>query len=100
VGATDTTDPTVSAVSPSRTRDRTPRVAATVRDDRAELTQGDMTLALDGQNRGSFGYDAGTDRLVYDSGRLSLGRHTLKITATDAAGNTTTETKTFKVIRR
>jgi hypothetical protein len=75
-------------------------VAATVRDDRAELAQGDMTLALDGKNRSDFGYDAGTDRLVYDSGRLSLGRHTLKITATDAAGNTTTETKTFKVIRR
>jgi len=34
------------------------------------------------------------------SSRLSLGRHTVKITATDAAGNTATETKTFKVIRR
>jgi thermitase len=99
VGA-DSTDPTVSQVGPSRTRDRTPKIAATVRDDRAELTQGDMTLALDGRNRAGFGYDAGTDRLVYDSGRLSLGQHTLKITATDAAGNTTTETKTFKVIRR
>src|SRR5215217_6469226 len=100
VGATDTTGPTVSQISPSRTRDRTPKVAATVRDDRAELTQGDMTLALDGRNQTGFGYDAGTDRLAYDSGRLSLGQHTLKITATDAAGNTTTETKTFKVIRR
>src|SRR5215212_8194160 len=100
VGATDTTGPTVSQISPSRTRDRTPKVAATVRDDRAELTQGDMTLALDGRNQTGFGYDAGTDRLAYDSGRLTLGQHTLKITATDAAGNTTTETKTFKVIRR
>jgi subtilisin family serine protease len=99
VGA-DSTDPTVSQVGPSRTRDRTPKIAATVRDDRAVLTQGDITLALDGRNRAGFGYDAGTDRLVYDSGRLSLGQHTLKITATDAAGNTTTETKTFKVIRR
>jgi thermitase len=100
VETADSTDPTVSQVSPSRTRDRTPRVAATVRDDRADLTQGDMTLALDGKNRSGFSYDAGTDRLVYDSGRLSLGQHTLMITATDTAGNTTTQTKTFKVIRR
>ncbi len=49
--ATDTTEPTVTQVSPSRTRDRTPRVAATVSDDRAELTQGDITLALDGRDR-------------------------------------------------
>jgi thermitase len=99
VGA-DSTDPTVSSVSPSRTRDRTPRITATVRDDRAELTLRDMTLVLDGRNQAGFGYDAGTDRLAYDSGRLSLGQHTLKITATDAAGNTATETKTFKVVRR
>jgi thermitase len=97
---TDTTEPTVTQVSPTRTRDRTPRIAATVRDDRAELAQGDMTFALDGQPRGAFAYDASTDRLTFDSGKLSLGRHTARITATDAAGNTTTETKTFKVIRR
>jgi subtilisin family serine protease len=99
--ATDTTDPTVTQVNPSRTRDRTPRIAATVSDDRAELTQGDITFALDGRDRaGAFAYDAGTDRLVYDSARLSTGQHTIKITATDAAGNTATETKTFKVVRR
>jgi hypothetical protein len=36
--------------------------------------------------------------LVYDSGRLSIGRYTVKITATDAAGNTATEIRTFKII--
>jgi subtilisin family serine protease len=72
---TDSTDPTVSSVSPSRTRDRTPKITATVRDDRAELTQGDMTLALDGRNQAGFGYDAATNRLAFDSERLSLGQH-------------------------
>jgi thermitase len=100
IEASDSTEPTVSQVSPSRTRDRTPRIVATVRDDRAELTQGDMTLALDGRDQSAFSYDAATDRLTFDSGKLPLGQHTAKITATDAAGNTTTETKTFKVIRR
>ncbi len=99
--ATDTSEPSVTQVSPARTRDRTPRIAATVSDDRAELAQGDISFALDGRDRtGAFDYDAGTDRLVYDSARLSRGQHTVKITATDDAGNTTEETRTFRVVRR
>ena len=70
-------------------------------DDRTELTQGDITLTLDGRDRtGAIAYDAGADRLVYDSASLSTGQHTVKITATDEAGNTTTATKTFRVVRR
>ena len=99
--ATDTTDPTVTQVSPSRTRDRTPRIAATVSGDRAKLAQGDKTLTLDGRDRtGAIAYDAGADRLVYDSARLSTGQHRVEITATDEAGNTTTATKTFRIVRR
>jgi len=60
-----------------------------VSDDRAELTRGDLSFALDGR-----------DRLVYDSARLSRGQHTVEITATDDAGNTTEETRTFRVVRR
>ena len=70
-------------------------------DDRAELTQGDITLTLDGRDRtGALAHDAGAERLVYDSARLSTGQHKLEITATDEAGNTTTATKTFRVVRR
>jgi hypothetical protein len=88
-------------VKPSpRTRDRTPTVTATVRDDRTELSESNIRLALDGRERAGFSYDAGTDRLTYNSGRISVGNHTVTITATDAAGNATTETWTFKVIRR
>jgi thermitase len=101
IGTTDTTDPTVSSAKPSpSTRDRTPRIAATVRDDRAELSQDDIRFALDGQDTSAFSYDAGADRLIYDSRRLSYGKHTVRVTAADAAGNTSTRTWTFKVIRR
>ncbi len=101
VGTTDTTDPTVSSVKPSRsTRDRTPRLTATVRDDRTELSQGDIRFALDGREKSTFSYDAGADRLIYDSRRLAIGKHTARITATDDAGNTATRTWTFKVVRR
>ena len=97
---TDSSDPTVTAVKPSRgTKDRTPRVTATISDDRAELAKDDVGLALDGQDKTSFSYDASTDRLTYDSTKLSVGKHTLKITATDDSGNTTTRTSSFKVVR-
>lgn len=70
-------------------------------DDRAKLAQGDITLTLDGRDRtGALAYDAGAERLVYDSARLSTGQHKVEITATDEAGNTTTATKTFRVVRR
>jgi subtilisin family serine protease len=97
----DNTEPAVSFVKPSpRTRDRTPTVTATVRDDHTELSESNLRLALDGQERAGFSYDAGTDRLTYNGGRLSLGNHTVTVAAADAAGNETAETRTFKVVRR
>ena len=83
--------------SPS-TRDRTPRVSATVRDNSTELAKGDIRFVLDGRARSTFAYYPGADRLIYDSGRLPVGRHTVRITATDEAGNTSTRTWSFKVI--
>jgi thermitase len=97
----DDAEPTVASVKPSsRTRDRTPTITATVRDDRTELSESDVGFSLDGQERGTFSYDAGTDRLTYNGGRVSVGNHTVTITATDAAGNDAVETWTFRVIRR
>jgi hypothetical protein len=87
-------------VKPSpRTRDQTPTVTATVRDDRTELSVSNIRLVLDGQERAGLYYVAGTDRVIYNVGRLSLGNHTVTITATDAAGNDASETWTFKVVR-
>ncbi len=88
VETTDTTDPTVSSVKPSgRTRDRTPRITATVRDDRSELSQDDIRFALDGREKSTFSYDASTDRLTYDSKRLSLGKHTADCISVDPERN-------------
>jgi subtilisin family serine protease len=99
--APDDTEPTVASVRPSsRTRDRTPTITATVRDDRTELSESDVGFSLDGQEMGTFSYDAGTNRLTYNGGRVSLGNQTVTITATDAAGNDAVETWTFRVIRR
>ena len=67
-----------------------------MRDDRAKLTQNDITFALEGQDQGALAYDAGTDRLTFDSGWLSLGQHTVKITATYAAGNTIMQTRSSR----
>ncbi len=95
------TGPSISSAKPSsKTKNRTPTIAATVRDDRTELSESNLGLALDGQERDTFSYDAGTDRLTYNSERLPLGKHTVAITAADAAGNDTSETWTFKVVRR
>ena len=94
--------PMVAPVRPtpdSSTRDRTPTIVATVRDDRAELTKNDLRFYLDGVAKGAFSYNAGTDRLSYTSGKPSLARHTVKIVARDAAGNVAIQTWRFEVVR-
>jgi hypothetical protein len=100
----DTTDPAITWVRPSRTRDRTPRVGATVRGYRARRTRRTHPqrpgVALDGSERTAFSYDAGEDLLVHDSKRLSWDRRPVEISATDDAVITTTVTKTFKIVRR
>jgi hypothetical protein len=98
----DVTEPVIAPAKPapdSRTRDRTPTIIATVRDEPAGLTKNDIRLYLDGVERGASTYDAGTDRLSYTSGKLSYARHTVKIVARDAAGNVAIQTWRFQVVR-
>ncbi len=100
--APDGAEPTVTSVRPkpgSSTRDRTPKIGATVSDDRAELLKGDISLYLDGKQRTRFSYDGDTDRLAYTTPKLSYAKHTARIVAEDAAGNTATKKWTFKVVR-
>ena len=100
--AADTTKPVVSAVRPvagSRTRDRTPAISATVRDDRTNLAKNNIVLYVDGRRKGTFAYNTATDRLTFTSGSLSYARHTAKIVARDAAGNTVTKAWSFTVAR-
>ena len=98
--APDATRPSITAVRPvpgSKTRDRTPKIGAAVRDDGIELTKGDIRLSLDGKNRTKFTYNEGTDRLSYTAPRLSYSKHTVKIVATDDAGNVGTKSWRFTV---
>lgn len=96
----DTTKPTVSAVRPgSRTRDRTPAISATVRDDKTNLAKSNIQLYVDGRRKTTFAYNTATDRLVFTSGRLSYARHTVKVVARDAAGNAGTKIWRFTVAR-
>ena len=68
-----------------------------MRDGLTELAMSDIRLYVDRRQRSTFLYNAGTDRLTYKSGRLSEGRHTVRIIATDAAANRGDESWKFTV---
>ena len=97
----DAAGPTVTAPKPkprSKTRDRTPRISATITDDRQELTGSGIELYLNGKKRGAA-YDPGTNLLTYTAPRLSYAAHKVKVVASDGVGNTTIKTWSFKVVR-
>lgn len=100
----DVTTPLVRGLSPkagSSTRDRTPTIQASAKDSRTDLAEGNIKLYLDGRSTGAFAYDQTRDLLRYVPAKaLSYGSHTVKVTATDEARNTTTGTWRFKVERR
>ena len=98
----DALKPTVGAMSPRHTstiRDTTPTIKATVRDDLADLQEADVKLYVAGKliSPTKYGYDASTDALLYNSPRLSRGKKTVKVVATDAAGNIGTKSWYFTI---
>jgi large repetitive protein len=99
----DLTEPTITNIAPgpdSSTRNRTPTIAATVQDERANLSKGNITLNLDGAKVGNFTYDGKSDRLTYKpKNNLSFGAHRVEVQAVDPAGNMTSRSWTFTVIR-
>ena len=98
----DTTKPTVTDVRPvpaSSIRDRTPTIAATVRDSKTDLQKSNIQLYVDGSARSGFTYYTGVDRLTYTTPTLSYGNHTARIFARDAAGNMVDYKWGFKVVR-
>ncbi len=95
------TKPTITNVKPapgSKTRDRTPLIAATVLDAQTELAEANIRLFVDGKAR-SVSYDATTDRLIHQSKKLKFGKHAVKIMANDGVLSTT-RSWSFKVIQR
>ena len=98
----DTTKPRVASPRPApggSTKARTPKIAATVSNAETELQQGSIKLYLDGNRGDNVSYDAGTDRLTYTPARLAFGGHTVQVIAEDVAGNVTTYSWCFKVVR-
>ncbi|HET7480188.1 MAG TPA: S8 family serine peptidase [Rubrobacteraceae bacterium] len=87
----DTIKPTISGMSPrlgSIIRDTTPTIKAIVKDNRP-LGKANIKLYVNGVLISStkYSYAASTGSLVYNSPRLAKGKKTVKIVATDAAGN-------------
>lgn len=94
------TAPVVLDVSPGgKTRDRTPTIGATVSDDETELIGDQIKLYLDDQPK-QVVYDQNNDQLIYQSGKLSVGGHTVKVVVTDGQGLQEARTWKFKVVRR
>jgi hypothetical protein len=73
-------------------------VRATVRDGESELAASNIKLRVDGAPE-SFSYDPDTDRLSRTTGRLSYGRHSVRVVAKDGAGNVAERTWSFRVVR-
>ncbi len=102
VTAPDTVAPRIIRLRPepgARIQDRTPTIKATVRDATTELSRDDIKLYVDGRRKTRFSYDRKEDVLSRASGRLSFGRHNVRVVARDAAGNVASRTWGFKVVR-
>ena len=87
----------------SKIHGRKPLIVAKVSDTETDLAQGNIKLFVNSKAITNFSYDAATDQLSYQSGRLASGEHTVKVEATDASGLKGENTWTFevkKVVRR
>ena len=95
------TAPMITNTRPgSKTRDRTPTISATVRDDETDLTESNISLYVDGQPITDFTYDQTTDKLTYTSPHLSRTRHTVEIVVIDDPQEPgTTKTWSFRIRR-
>lgn len=95
------TAPSTTGVRPtpgSRLGDRTPTIRAVVRDTQTDLAHPDIKLYLDGRVK-PFSYSQATNRLSYATGRLSFGKHTVRIVARDDVGLSRTGSWRFRVVR-
>lgn len=95
----DTRAPRISKPRPgagSVLGDRTPRISAVVRDGTTELARRDVRLFVDGKSR-PFTYDRREDLLEKRTGKLSLGKHRIRIVALDEAGNRAVRYWVFRI---
>lgn len=95
----DTVKPAIVSLTPKPDAlVRTPnvRVQAVVRDGGTDLRKGHIRLFVDGK-RVNFSYNRVNDRLAFTARNLAPKRHTVKVVATDAAGNASVRTWRFTV---
>ena len=63
------------------------------------MAKSNISLKVGGRNITSFSYNRATDRLSYTPNkRLTLSKHTVKITAKDPQGALRSKTWSFKVV--
>lgn len=109
----DTTKPTISGMASkpgSTTRDTTPLIKATVKDNnplrkspitvisnRQRTTVTNVTLYVAGKRITTLNYNAANGLLTYTSPKLSKGKKTAKIVARDDAGNVSTKSWSFTI---
>jgi hypothetical protein len=92
--------PTITNVRPvagSRIHDRTPKVKALVRDSATDLAKSNIKLFIDDARKRKFSYNSATDKLVFQSKRLSFGRHEVMIRAQDAEPLEVVKTWSFRI---
>ncbi|MEW6637756.1 MAG: PD40 domain-containing protein [Actinomycetota bacterium] len=88
----DTVRPTISGMRPapgSTIRNLTPTIGATVKDNVTDLAKANVKLYLNGKQIPAtrYTYDRGTDRLFYNSPKLSKGKKRVEVMVRDGAGN-------------
>ncbi|MCA3748338.1 MAG: CSLREA domain-containing protein [Rubrobacter sp.] len=98
----DTVKPTISGMLPkpgTAITDTTPTIRATVRDNLTNLQKGNIKLYVNGVliSPTKWSYNASTDKLTYNSPKLSKGKKTVKIVATDRAGNVGARSWSFTI---
>ena len=95
------TAPVIVGLGPGgSTRDRTPLISATVRDEETDLTQSQIQLYIDNNQKLDFTYDQANDTLIYNSGKLANRRHRVQIVADDGQGLQEIRTWSFFAGRR
>jgi hypothetical protein len=102
VSHTDTMKPVISTPSPapsSNIRVRKPIIGTYVRDGQITLAKANLQLFVDGVRVRTFTYNEATERLTYTPATsLVPGKHTVKVTAQDAASNSISKQWSFNVV--
>jgi len=95
------TGPVIVDLRPKgQVRDHSPTITATVRDDETELTEAQIQLYVDGRLKESFTYDQVSDTLTYETRKLALRSHAIRIEVQDTERLEESRTWRFTVVNR